>query len=59
MDDKELSDLLEYLEIILNASKFMVRKKKFKKDIINIKKMIKYIRHDKAYKILKNMGDYE
>lgn len=59
MDDKELSDLLEYLEIILNASKFMVRKKKFKKDIINIKKMIKYIHHDKAYKILKNMGDYE
>ena len=57
MDKYDISGIRDYVSKLLNASKFIVNKKKFKDDIRNLKKIIKYIDNDMVYKIIKDDKD--
>lgn len=57
MDKYDISGIRDYVSKLLNASKFLVNKKKFKDDIRNLKKIIKYIDNDMVYKIIKDDKD--
>ena len=57
MNNCDISGIREYVNKLLNASKFLVNKKKFKDDIRNLKKIIKYIDNDMVYKIIKDDKD--